>query len=162
MRKIGESILAFGILGVISFSVYGQIQQDIPNSNSEFNIESVSYSADSLRDPFESYIKQTIPIDSNSPYGAVPVENVVLPNFTIQGIFWGGVFPQAIINDKIFKINETIEGAQIKNISKSGVEFIYRNVSFNVTVKAADNTTTPTSYSSLPGNNMNLTMIPRR
>jgi type II secretory pathway component PulC len=87
----------------------------------------MTYKAQELRDPFEPYslekkeqkvTEATSPITNNQQVAALP------SNLTIQGIVWGGNFPQAIINNKVLKIGEVIEGASIKAIDKDGVIFI--------------------------------------
>ncbi len=65
--------------------------------------------ADGLRDPF-----QGLDLDKVTEPGAVestglPDEMPVL-SLTVQGIIWGGKFPQAIVNNKVVKVGDTIEG----------------------------------------------------
>lgn len=44
----------------------------------------------------------------------------------LQGIIWGIQPPRAIINDRIVKIGESIEGAQIVDIAPEGVTIDYQ------------------------------------
>ncbi len=79
------------------------------------------YTSDQLRDPFRSYI-----IKENK--AALVQENITaqpeidLSKFVVQGIIWGGKVPQAIINDQVFTVGDSIEGAKILSIDKKGVK----------------------------------------
>jgi hypothetical protein len=44
-----------------------------------------------------------------------------LDNFKVQGVIWGGNFPQAIINNKILRVGDLIDGAEIASIEKEGI-----------------------------------------
>ncbi len=48
----------------------------------------------------------------------------LLERIDIQGLIWGTPFPQAIINGKIYKVGDTIEGTNIKivEIKKGKIE----------------------------------------
>jgi hypothetical protein len=50
-----------------------------------------------------------------------------LPNFTVQGLVWGGVFPQAIINDQVVKKGDVLGDAKIVEIGKEGVTVLFGN-----------------------------------
>jgi hypothetical protein len=73
--------------------------------------QKIEYKAEGLRDPFRGARIETAS-------GTVEAK---LPNFTVQGIVWGGSFPQAIINNKVVKIGDTLESAKVIDISKDGV-----------------------------------------
>ncbi|MGA2775463.1 MAG: hypothetical protein ABSE81_05320 [Candidatus Omnitrophota bacterium] len=47
----------------------------------------------------------------------------LVDSFSIQGIIWGGSFPQAIINNKVYKTGDSIQGLFISNIDKNGITF---------------------------------------
>ncbi len=92
---------------------------------------SVIYKAESLRDPFQTCMEEenkqsTSPQTSSVPQN-IPVANL-FPSLTVQGIVWGGNFPQAIINNKVVKVGEAIEGANVKAIDKEGVTFIFEGI----------------------------------
>jgi len=57
-------------------------------------------------------------------------EEVRLPDMIIQGIIWGGKAPLAIINNKVYKMGDSIDEAKIINIEKEGVEVILKGKSF--------------------------------
>ncbi|MFC1804229.1 hypothetical protein ACFLZ3_00120 [Candidatus Omnitrophota bacterium] len=81
----------------------------------------VQYAASALRDPFSEY-KSEEPValeDKQKKEAATP------PSLTVQGIIWGGKFPQAIINDRAVKEGDSLEGARIVRIEKQGVNILY-------------------------------------
>jgi hypothetical protein len=97
----------------------------------------VSYQAENLRDPFINPIKDEISPrpDEVDPNAAL----APFPAMKVQGIFWGGKFPQAIINDKIVKVGETIEGAQVVSIEKDLVRVFFINKEYALSSPASDN-----------------------
>ena len=75
------------------------------------------------RDPFEKVIIR-------KGKGEARIQNTddtascsLIDSFVIQGLIWGGNFPQAIINNKVYKVGDTIQGATISNIDKNGIIF---------------------------------------
>lgn len=48
-------------------------------------------------------------------------------DFTVQGLVWGQTTPQAIINNKVVSIGDTIDDAKVIDISKEGVRLLYQN-----------------------------------
>ena len=60
-----------------------------------------------------------------------------MPALTVSGIAWGGSYPRAIINGKIVKIGDTIEGAEILEIKKEGVVVSYKGQEFTIPVAKA-------------------------
>jgi len=89
----------------------------------------IDYKAEGLRDPFESYIAEKESPAKTTEQGPAISQNQevekLLPSLTVQGIVWGGNFPQAIINNKVLKIGDTIEETRIKGIEKGGVTLIF-------------------------------------
>jgi len=98
----------------------------------------VEYTADGLRDPFEDYliIEEAAPALQE---GLKQEVSLPLPSLSIQGIIWGGRFPQAIINNKVVKVGDTIEGARITDINKNGVLVFFENREYNLSSPAALN-----------------------
>jgi hypothetical protein len=95
----------------------------------------VSYTAEKLRDPFRS------PIQSEMlKQGKNPQENVETPPppLKVQGIFWGASFPQAIINNKVVKAGDTVEGAQVVSIEKNVVTVFYGSRQFQISSPASE------------------------
>jgi len=87
----------------------------------------VEYKSGALRDPFQPAMekkeekvvqevqqKQEKKIDLIQPGSDIG-------NLKVQGIIWGGRIPQAIINDQVFNVGDTIEGIEILNIDKNGI-----------------------------------------
>lgn len=81
--------------------------------------EVVEYKAESLADPFIA------PEMEGEPAGPVETQAMPLPNFSVQGVIWGGSLPQAIINDQVVKIGDTIQGAKVISIGKEGVGLLF-------------------------------------
>ncbi len=81
----------------------------------------VEYKASSLRDPFkEDILKKDKPeAEIKSP---VSEPLAPLPEMDVQGLIWGGNFPQAIINNKVYVVGDLIEGAEILSIDKKGIK----------------------------------------
>ena len=92
----------------------------------------IEYSSGDLRDPFGDLLQLAIekeqkakevqdvvaaPKDSAEPHKPMPS----LDKFKVQGVIWGGKFPQAIINNKILGVGDLIEGAEIVSIEKKGI-----------------------------------------
>jgi hypothetical protein len=99
----------------------------------------IGYTADDLRDPFKSYLA-TEPLPDAAPLEK-PVEAVApSPSFTIQGIFWGANFPQAIVNDKIVKEGDVINDARILSITRESVKFLFANREFSVSPSSSQPT----------------------
>jgi len=95
------------------------------------------YRADDLRDPFRGYEEK-----KEKPPEFVPPPPQIeqpLPNLEIQGIIWGGRISQAIINNKIVKIGDVIEGVQIVNINKDGVTVLFGDKKYNLSSPAITN-----------------------
>lgn len=85
----------------------------------------MEYKSSKFRDPFKTYLIKEEPkivVQDDLP--------VTKPQFdtskiTIQGIVWGGARSQAIINNRVCTIGDTIEGAQILSIDKKGITLNY-------------------------------------
>ena len=92
----------------------------------------VDYSAQGLRDPFMGKGGQ-----SGTGEEVNPVEKKPLPALTVQGVIWGGNFPQAIINNKVLKVGDTIEGVKIKAIAKEGIIVLFEGSESAISSPAA-------------------------
>jgi len=90
----------------------------------------IEYKSEDLRDPFQ---EEKIEIKEEPE---VQIETKPLPSLQIQGIVWGGGFPQAIINNKVVKVGDTIEGVRITDINKSGVTVFFGNRQYNLSVSS--------------------------
>lgn len=91
-----------------------------------------------LRDPFRDCFEE----DATMP-GQVPGQEALqapeekMPSLKVQGIIRGGKLSQAIVNNKIVKIGDTIEGARITNIEKDGVTVFFGHKSYTISSPAA-------------------------
>lgn len=83
----------------------------------------VEYKASSFNDPFITVIKK--------PEVVVNAENVVAPDLLVKGLVWGGNQPIAIINNKVLKLGDKIEGAEVIKIGNAGVDIIYSGKVFH-------------------------------
>jgi hypothetical protein len=90
----------------------------------------IEYKAENLTDPFQ---EEKIEIEKEPQTEEVKP----LPPLTIQGIIWGGAFPQAIINNKVVKIGDTIGEVRIIDISKNGISVLFGNHKYNLSVPSA-------------------------
>lgn len=80
----------------------------------------VKYDALDFRDPFEV----SIIVDSSIAAKEDKVKETkekTPPDLVVQGLIWGGAFPQAIINNKVVSVGDNIDGARIIYIGKDGV-----------------------------------------
>lgn len=150
--KINKLIIVFliGVFIGVCFSSHLWARQDIDavmqesgspeepiSASSEPAVDlrvDVKYTAEGLRDPFESYLIKEKAAGIKEEGAAV---EQVLPSLVVQGIIWGGSFPQAIINDKVVKIGDEVEGARILEISKEGVVVFYDNRRYDLSSPAA-------------------------
>lgn len=88
------------------------------------------YKATGLRDPFQSQIYESEDWKATQKAAdikAAAEEEKPLPSLNVQGVIWGGNFPQAIINDKVVKVGDVVEGVSIVNIDKYGIEVFFEN-----------------------------------
>jgi len=90
------------------------------NSESEEEINISEYNAEGLRDPFGIEEKVQGPEESGQEVA------VSLPQLDVQGLVWGGI-PQAIINNRIVRVGDTLEGARVIKIDKNGVTVSFNN-----------------------------------
>lgn len=59
-----------------------------------------------------------------------PSQPILLPKFNVIGIVWGEAAPRAIIDNKIYKIGDTVKGAKILEITDKGIHMIYKTKDF--------------------------------
>jgi len=89
------------------------------------------------RDPFEKVIIHKgggVHVQS----GEDGVSRALIDSFSVQGLIWGGNFPQAIINNKVYKVGDTIQGATILNIAKNGIIFSLGGKKYILSSSSAD------------------------
>ncbi len=93
------------------------------NISPEESPDAAEYKEEGSKDPF------SVPDSFRNVISHLLVpkqEDVALPSLSVSGAVWGGASPQAIINGKILKEGDTIEGATILKIEKEGIILLYR------------------------------------
>ncbi len=100
----------------------------------------VEYQAEGLRDPFQMPISDKAVQEETTQ---APEREIPPPSLSVQGVIWGGNFPQAIINNRVLKLGDTIEGARIVSIDKNVVIIFFQGRQYNLAPSkiggAADN-----------------------
>lgn len=84
----------------------------------------IEYKSETLRDPFRGLKIEAEPKQKGEPKP--------LPTLTVQGIVWGGNFPQAIINNRVVRIGDTVDGAQVVDISKDNIIVEFEGRKYNL------------------------------
>lgn len=95
------------------------------------------YTAGVLRDPLKSLLPQAAPPPSQptpvfseggenpkiprAPSNPPALPATQLPPMRIQGLIWGGLHPQAIVNNTIYRVGDSIGQAKIISISRRGL-----------------------------------------
>jgi hypothetical protein len=94
----------------------------------------IEYTAQDKRDPFQVQVflddESEKPVSINDPI-------VTPPMLTVQGLIWGTGLPQAIINNKVLKVGDIIEGCKIVSIEKEGISIFYQGRPFNIGAPAS-------------------------
>jgi hypothetical protein len=140
-------IVSLLILGVLNFnaqatSEFKEIERltEMERAKPEEKIvrPQVEYSAGGYRNPFKKLIeKADIKSEVNQAAQKPKQEEMPPPpQFTVQGIVWGGDFPQAIIDNKVVKAGDSIEGYVIKDISKEGVTLLFKGFEYKLSSPA--------------------------
>jgi len=85
-----------------------------------------------FRNPFASLLPQKKPEEAKRTRTTdrPKAEKVAPPDFTIYGLIWNTDLPQAIVNERVVKIGDVINEAEILNITKEGITIKYRNEEF--------------------------------
>lgn len=90
----------------------------------------------SSRDPFESWLpKPTIEVTAKPAAGTSGEAGqgqgqMQAPAVIVTSQISGGPVPQAIIDGKIFRVDDKVQGALITKITKEGVEVLYQGQTF--------------------------------
>ncbi|MBI4707884.1 MAG: hypothetical protein HY761_08175 [Candidatus Omnitrophica bacterium] len=132
-RKIIIQIVFFGVIFVSFISFAWASTDDLENLSGErtqqYSYDTkverpvVRFEASGLRNPFKD-IRDTGE-KKNDKEKEKPVVEIPLPKLTLQGIIWGGEFPQAIINNNVVKVGDMVEGVKVLNIDKNGVTLVF-------------------------------------
>lgn len=98
----------------------------------------VQYNAKDYKDPFKAPVVENPDMDGKKEVvPEAPVKAGVPPVFTVQGIIYGGNFPQAIINNKVVKIGDTLNGCRIISIDKDNVGFFFEGTQYSLASPAS-------------------------
>lgn len=86
----------------------------------------LAYTAQELRDPLKSLLPELPSPAARAAAGGqhgtpqpAPVKRP--PALTVRGVVWGGSEPEAIINDEVYRVGDTVESAKILSIDQAGV-----------------------------------------
>ena len=127
-KKVFLIAISFLILCAIKDgSLFIFAQQKDANNKKKGIMVPVDYTGAQYRDPLELPMQLRTPIKAVAEAAVGPTSKIereiVLPTFTIQGMVWGGVKPQALINEGLCEKGDIIKGAEIADITKEGVTF---------------------------------------
>ena len=131
-RRIYRYILfIFIAAGGMSFapiaSAQENIQENIKGKAKENTADGVvsrpvvEYKSGNLRDPFRPLTAAKKMMAEQDKKVDLMKAGSDLGNLKVQGIIWGGRFPQAIVNNRVVTVGDTIDGAEILGIDKNGI-----------------------------------------
>ncbi len=81
----------------------------------------VQYAAKKYPDPF----KDPTALTKGAGPGKTREGERPLPPLQVAGITWGGIFPMAIINGRVLREGDTIQGAKIIKIAEDGIIVLF-------------------------------------
>ncbi len=96
-----------------------------PIAHDEYGVE---YAAIGKRIPFKS------PLEEREKKIVVE-EEIILPVMIVEGMIWNSSRPQAVIDKKIYNVDDVIYGAKIEDVTKDGVHLRYKGKEFVVRPK---------------------------
>ncbi len=99
--------------------------------------EVTAYTIENEKFPFRS------PFDEILENKGLEDEGITLPQMQFQGMVWKGSRPQAIINNKVYDVNDVVElntgeaegEVKVKGVNKEGIHLIYKGKEFIVRPK---------------------------
>jgi hypothetical protein len=124
------------LLIVMFFVGIGLIKADDPADGDFLSL------LEQVKNPFKADFPKppeniSVPVEKPKPKYIKPVkpvvkheEKVVLPELTLNGVVLGEDIHQAIIDDQLVALQETIKGAQVVDVSKEGVALLYKGKRF--------------------------------
>lgn len=86
----------------------------------------VAYTGEAYESPFKPCLPQKGIVISPGPAEA----ETPIPSLRLEGIVWGGLFPQAIINGSIVKEGDKISDAEVVKIEKNEIKLSYQGSIF--------------------------------
>ena len=123
-KKNAYLALLLFISGMFFFR-QGRAAEPAPQAN-PLRPEKIEYKAEDLDDPFGGQ-------EIEEPVKEEKAEVKPPPQLEIQGLIWGGHFPQAIVNNKVWRVGDTIEEARIVDINKEGLVIDFQGQQYNIT-----------------------------
>jgi len=66
---------------------------------------------------------------------AKPIEEVQAPKIKLSGLVWNTDRPQAIVNDQVFSIGDTVDSSKIIDIRKDGIDVIFSDKLFTIQIE---------------------------
>jgi hypothetical protein len=127
MKRLSFVIICGSILLALAGGAFAQ-EQDNP---ADIGRLVKQYKAELLRDPFLNPFAEKKVVKEETGEPTKP-----LPSLTVQGVIWGGLFPQAIINNRVVKEGDNIDGVLISKISQEGITASYGGVPFDLSSPA--------------------------
>ncbi|MFH0738272.1 MAG: general secretion pathway protein GspB [Candidatus Omnitrophota bacterium] len=116
-----------GILILVAIFYAGRLPAAEKSSTGQFlKAEKVEYAADEAGDPFAGE-------EIEKPVQQQEIKKKPLPELKIQGLIWGGKLPQAIINNKVVMVGDTLEDVRIVEINKDGLILYFEGQPYNLT-----------------------------
>jgi len=83
------------------------------------------------RDPFMSqFPKKETEKKKSGVLVPIKKEEIRPPEFTIQGLVWGKISPQAIVNNTVVGLGDSINEAKIIDINKEGIKILFKEEVF--------------------------------
>lgn len=128
-NKRSTVIASVVFMGTVVFLNAARAQEATPAVGPQV-AEQIEYKSEDLPDPFR---EEQLEISEKTQIK----ESKALPNLQIQGTVWGGSFPQAIVNNKVVRVGDKIEGVTIIDINKAGVTVLFDNQQYNLTTSSS-------------------------
>ncbi len=96
----------------------------------------VNYQSQEYRDPFQKYQDEERARDGG-PARTEEDASSIAASMQIQGIIWGGRFPQAIVNNKVVKVGDSVGETRIIEIKKDGITVLINNRNYTIPAPAS-------------------------
>lgn len=96
------------------------------------------YTASAMRDPLQSLLPpESAPMSMTTINAPAPMPQApqLPPVVALQGVFWGGAVPTAIINGEVYGIGDTVSGATIRAIDRRGIELEFQGATYLMTMQ---------------------------
>ena len=90
-------------------------------------LSNFSYPESRYKDPFEPLLPQEVKEEEKRQEEIISKIEETFPDMIVQGILWGGNFPQVIIDGEVYKVGDKLKNlnAQVFRIEKGAVFISY-------------------------------------